>query len=151
LPYFLDGNNLVGAARGTARPSEDDRAALAREICDRLRRTRASAVLFFDGPSPGGASSLGTLAIRYSGAEPADDRILAEIGRARSAREIVVVTADRGLARRAKEAGARALAPDEFWRSFGAAAAAPAAKDAPVNAADVAEWLRYFGDEKDRG
>jgi hypothetical protein len=146
LPYFLDGNNLVGAARRTPRPSEEDRAALVRELCDRLRRTRARAVLFFDGPSPGGASSLGSLSLRYSGGDPADDRIVAEVGRSRSPSEVVVVTGDRGLSRRAKDAGARVMTPADFWSRFGAAAA-PAGKDGAV---DVDDWLRYFSDDRNR-
>ena len=31
MPYFLDGNNLIGRARRTARPTEADRAALVAE------------------------------------------------------------------------------------------------------------------------
>ena len=49
MPYFLDGNNLIGRARRTSRPTEEDRAALVAEIVERLRRSKASAVLFFDG------------------------------------------------------------------------------------------------------
>jgi len=104
-------------------------------------------VLFFDGPSPGGASDLGSLSLRYSGGEPADDRIVAEIARSGSPSDVVVVTGDRGLARRAKEAGARAMAPKDFWARFGASAAA--AGEEP--AVDVEEWLRYFSDESNRG
>jgi hypothetical protein len=151
LPYFLDGNNLVGAARRTSRPSEEDRAALVREVCDRLRRTRARAVLFFDGPSPGGASDLGTVSLRYSGAGSADDRIVAEIARSRSPGEITVVTEDRALARRARDAGARAAAPADFWRRFGTAEAAPGkAAEGEAGSMDVEEWMRYFEDEGNR-
>jgi len=146
MPYFLDGNNLVGASRRTARPSEEDREALVRELCDRLRRTRARAVLFFDGPSPGGASELGSLSLRHSGAAPADDRIVAEIARSGSPSDIVVVTADRGLARRAREAGARAVTPADFWSRFGVAPG-PSREEPSVN---VDEWLRYFSDESNR-
>ncbi len=53
------------------------------------------------------------------------------------------MTADRGLARRAKEAGARVMAPKDFWARFGVAAAA-AGEEATV---DVDDWLRYFSDE----
>jgi hypothetical protein len=147
LPYFLDGNNLVGTARRTPRPSEEDRGALVRELCDRLRQTRARAVLFFDGPSPGGASDLGSLSLRYSGGEAADDRIVAEIARRGSPADVVVVTGDRGLARRAKEAGARAMAPKDFWARFGAAATVVGQETTTV---DVDEWLRYFSDETNR-
>ena len=147
MPYFLDGNNLIGQAKGTARPSEEDRKALLAEIAERLRATKARATVFFDGAG-GRNSSLGPLSIRDSGSERADDVILREIARSREPREVIVVTADRELSRRARDAGARAIGPGEFWSRFGKAPA-PAARDAKK--VDVEEWMRYFEDEKNRG
>jgi hypothetical protein len=149
VPYLLDGNNLIGQARRTARPSEEDRASLIRELCDRLRRTRARAVLYFDGAAPRRGADLGGLRVRFSGSVSADDAILREISKSPAPGEIVLVTADRGLARRARDAGARTLDPDGFWRRFGAASEEPVRADSvPV---DVEDWLRYFEDEKNRG
>lgn len=148
MPYLVDGNNLIGrAGRGTA--SDEDRSALIRELSDRLRRTRARVVVFFDGG--GGPTSLGTLSIRFSGAVTADDAIVREITRSRSPREELVVTADRELARRARDAGGRALTPEEFWSRFGSERGAkkPASTDEPR--VDVEEWTRFFEDEKNRG
>ncbi|HKA35661.1 MAG TPA: NYN domain-containing protein [Thermoanaerobaculia bacterium] len=147
MPYFLDGNNLIGRARGTARPSEKDRKEFLAEIADRLRATRAKATVFFDGAGER-SSTLGSLTIRESGSEPADDLIIREIGRFREPREVIVVTADRGLARRARDAGAGAITPDEFWSRFGRGEHRQPGKDAPK--VDVDDWLRYFGDEKNR-
>ena len=148
MPYFLDGNNMIGRARGTARPSEEDRKAFLAEIADRLRSTRAKAVVFFDGAGER-RSSLGNLSIRESGSERADDVILREIGRFREPREVIVVTADRDLARRARDAGAASIGPEEFWSRFGRGRAAPTRGDAAK--VDVEEWMRYFEDEKNRG
>lgn len=147
MPYFLDGNNLIGRARGTARPSEEDRQSLITEVSDRLRATRARAVLFFDGPA-GRPSSLGNLSIRDSGEAGADEAILREIGRSRAPQEITVVTADRDLSRRARDAGASAIGPQDFWNRFGQRSA-PAARNDSTKV-DVDDWMRYFGDEKNR-
>jgi len=147
VPYFLDGNNLIGRARGTGRPSEEDRKAFLAEIADRLRATKARAIVFFDGAGER-TSSLGSLSIRESGSEPADDVIVREIARFRHPREVIVVTADRELARRARDAGASVIGPDDFWSRFGRK---PGGKRAEETAkVDVEEWLRYFGDEKNR-
>jgi hypothetical protein len=147
MPYFLDGNNLIGQARGTARPSEEDRQALVAELAGRLRRTKATAVLFFDGPGER-RSSLGKLSIREAGRTSADEAILAEIGRSRAPREIVVVTEDRGLGSRARDLGALTLLPKEFWSRFGASERTRLHED-PARV-DVEEWMRYFEDEKNR-
>jgi YacP-like NYN domain-containing protein len=147
VPYFLDGNNLVGLARNRSRPEAEDRSALVAELCDRLRRTRARAVLFFDGEVAGAGTALGDLLIRCSGRETADELILREISRSRVPREIVLVTADRDLARRAGDAGAKTLAPRAFWARFGTGRRAPAEDSERV---DAEEWIRFFEDDRNR-
>ena len=147
MPYFLDGNNLIGVARRTARPAPEDRAALISEIADRLRRTKARAVLFFDGAVERG-SSLGNLTIRAFRGTSADDQIVDEIGRARAPSEITVVTGDRGLARRARDLGAQAIAPAEFWARVGQPR--PSAEAKINGPTDVEDWMRYFADETNR-
>jgi predicted RNA-binding protein with PIN domain len=139
MPYLLDGNNLIGLARGVSRPSRDDRDALIAELVERLRRTRARVVVFFDGPEER-TLTLGSLTVRDSGGLSADDAILRELRRSRSPREITVVTADRGLSGAARDAGAKTLRPSEFWGRFGGATAAAPAEES----VDVEEWLRYF-------
>lgn len=148
MPYLLDGNNLVGLVRHTSRPSADDRGALVAEVAGRLRRTRARATIFFDGPAGEKPAELGTLTVRGAGRESADDAILREVARSRAPGEIIVVTADRELARRCRDAGAKVCAPSEFFERFGRGSArTPVEKPAAV---DVDEWMRYFGDERNR-
>lgn len=146
MPYVLDANNLIGHERGPGRPSEEDREALVKEVADRLRRTRARAAIYFDGPARR-ETSLGSLAVRSSGGS-ADEAILREVQRAAAPGEIVVVTADRALARRARDAGARTLGPDAFWKGFGASAGSAPRED--PGRVDVEEWARYFADETNR-
>jgi predicted RNA-binding protein with PIN domain len=148
VPYLLDGDNLVGTARRRPGGSED-RDALVSEITERLRRTRASVVLFFDGA--GRSLSLGHLSVRFAGASSADDAIVREISRSSKPRETTVVTADRELARRARDAGATAMSPADFWRRFGAVDPGAARRnETPV---DVEEWIKWFTEEgnKKRG
>jgi predicted RNA-binding protein with PIN domain len=148
VPYLLDGDNLVGTARRRSGGSED-RDALISEIAERLRRTRASVVLFFDGA--GRSLSLGHLSVRFAGASSADDAIVREISRSSKPRETTVVTADRELARRARDAGATAMSPADFWRRFGDVdPGSPRRNETPV---DVDEWMKWFTEEgnKKRG
>lgn len=151
MPYLLDGNNLIGLVRRTPRPSEEDRAALVAEIAGRLRRTRARATLFFDGPAGDRGAVLGGLTVRTPSAGSADEAILREVAASRSAAECVVVTADRQLSRRARELGARVSSPQDFFARFGASAPAQAAPaEPPSTAAEVEEWIRYFEDDRNR-
>lgn len=145
MPYLLDGDNLVGTER-RRRGTHDDREALIAEISDRLRRTGATVVLFFDGA--GRAVTLGKLSVRYAGSISADEAILRDVARSGRPAETTVVTADRGLARRARDQGAATLSPADFWKRF-AAAKEPdrAAREAAVN---VDEWLDWFSDDSNR-
>jgi len=149
VPYLLDGNNLIGLVRRVARPTEDDRQALVAELAERLRSTRARAILFFDGPAGARNSNLGGLSIRRPTGGSADDAIVAEVASRRSPAEAIVVTADRGLARRVRDAGGKVCAPDDFFARFGRGASVPG-KGPAAEAVDVDAWLEYFGDERNR-
>ena len=150
MPYLLDGNNLIGAVRRAARPSDADRAALVAEIAERLRQTRARATVYFDGPAGERPISLGSLSVRVADGRSADDAIVREVERAAAPGEIVVVTADRGLGGRVRDAGGKVLAPGEFFARFGQAKRpGPGSREA-AGKVDVDEWMRYFGDERNR-
>jgi predicted RNA-binding protein with PIN domain len=146
VPYILDGDNLVGTTL-RRRAEARDRDALVAEVSDRLRKTRAKVVLFFDGA--GKALSLGDLSVRFAGPRSADEAILLEISRTSRPRETTVVTADRDLARRVRDAGATAISPPDFWKRFGAAEAVSPRRpsEEPV---DVDDWLEWFSDEANR-
>jgi hypothetical protein len=146
VAYFLDGNNLIGTERGGA-ASEEDQAALVREVSDRLRLTRARVVLFFDGA--GRPLALGALSVRFAGAVSADEAILRDVARSKPPEEATVVTADRALARHARDAGAKTLSPAEFWARFGRESR-PASGRTPESPVDVDEWVRWFEDETNR-
>lgn len=145
MPYFLDGNNVIGVARKTSRPDQDDRESLLAELRDRLRGNRSSIRVFFDGK--GSAAAFGSLTV--SGADgSADEAILRDLGKASDPRQVTVVTADRELGRRARDAGAKTMSPSDFWKSFTGTAAKEVREPAPrVN---VDEWLDYFSDPKNR-
>jgi hypothetical protein len=146
VPYLVDGNNLIGAERG-GRASSEDQAALTREISDRLRSTRARVVLFFDGA--GKPLSHRSLSVRFAGASTADDSILLELGRTSQTQEMTVVTADRELARRSRDAGGRVTAPSEFWKRFGAQAG-PSPRPGGETRVNVDDWLEWFSDDQNR-
>ncbi len=148
MPYLLDGNNLIGVVRRTARPGVEERGALVAEVAERLRRTRARATIFFDGPRGERPTSLGPLSVRVPEGESADDAIVRAVERAGAPGEAIVVTADRGLAARVRDAGGKVVAPGDFFARFGGGGAPAAPK--PEAAVDVEEWTRYFADERNR-
>lgn len=153
MPYILDGNNLIGRFRGSARPTEEDRRTLVAELAERLRQSRARAVLFFDGPAGGRPAGLGPLTVRSAGSVSADDAIVREIESARAPGEIIVVTSDRGLEHRCRDAGAQVCPPEKFFARFGRRRGGTGSREEdrrPAGGVDVDEWLRYFADPRNR-
>ncbi len=150
MPYLLDGNNLIGLVRRTARPSEEDRNALVAELAGRLRTSRARAVLFFDGPGGGRGASLGPLSIREAGPASADEAIVEAVTRAAAPGECIVVTGDRGLGARVRDAGGKVCRPEDFFARFGRGPAAAEGGREPGRV-DVEDWMNWFGDESNRG
>jgi predicted RNA-binding protein with PIN domain len=144
MPYFLDGNNLIGLARRSSRPGEDDRAALLSELSARLRSTRATVRVFFDGE--GRAASYGSLTVSGAGGS-ADDAIVRDLSKTSDPGQVIVVTADRELGRRVRDAGGKTMAPQDFWKRM----APPENTGAKETRVDVDEWLDYFADPKNRG
>jgi hypothetical protein len=120
------------------------------EIAGRLRQTRARATIFFDGPVGQRPTSLGNLAVRVASGCSADDAIVRELERSRAPGETIVVTADRGLASRVRDAGGKLCTPDEFFSRFGRGQRSEPKGPEVTGKVDVDDWLRYFGDEKNR-
>jgi predicted RNA-binding protein with PIN domain len=147
MPYAIDGNNLIGAALRSCRPSEEQRESLVAAVADLLRTTRAQATVVFDGAPETGRQRrhLGPLTVAY--AKSADDGIIAMIGGARSPADWIVVTDDRGLADRARALGARREAIAEFLKRLRRAESTRVRESAPI---DVAEWEAYFADPRNR-
>jgi predicted RNA-binding protein with PIN domain len=149
MPYVVDGNNLIGRLAGRACPAEEDRRRLVGELAGRLRRSKARVTLVFDGGSSSGSAreSLGALEVRYGGARSADSVIVEIVEGARSPKDWHVVTDDRALASRVREAGARSMPALEFWDRF--AASADGGRESG-SAGREEDWIGFFSDERNR-
>jgi hypothetical protein len=142
MPILLDGNNLLHRLRGA-----HGRADVRHQVLDACRGQRRRVTVVFDGPPPSGTparESLGPVTVVYSGARPADDVIVSRVPAGPRGREWVVVTDDRGLARRARARGAsiRSLAD---WLSQSPPMDRPT-HDRGLAPDDVAAWEAYFAE-----
>ena len=148
MPYLIDAANL-GGVLGGARGARDSAGVVA--FLREWVRRRGRVVAVFDGPPDAAvADRYGPLEIEWSGAgRSADAAILRHL--ARGARGWIVVTDDRALARRSREAGAAVESassfatrvPERRGRAQGGAAA-DGEKPAP-SASELAHWRKTFG------
>jgi YacP-like NYN domain len=146
MPYLVDGNNLTGGA--SDREGGSGRAELLRDLSDRLRATRGRITVVFDGPSERGraSSSLGALTVRYSGSRSADDVLVEMVSSSRSPRDCFVVTDDRGLGERVREAGGRVVGGADFRRRISPGRG----PERPTPGGSTEDWLEYFSDPRNR-
>jgi hypothetical protein len=148
VAYLIDASNLGGVlgGRGGARNPEAVIAFLMP-----WARGRGAVTVVFDGDEqPTVAHRYGSLEVRWSGRKSADDVIAALA--ASAPRRWLVVTADRELERRCKNAGARVEGVEALVertkRATRPRTRRQARSDKPeANAAEVAHWRGVFGDD----
>jgi len=145
MPWLVDASNLGGALAGRA-GSRDARGVV--ELLLPWARRRGRVVLVFDGPPRSDvADAYGGLTVRWSGARTADDCIVETVEKAPRPREWTVVTRDRELARRCRNAGARVEAPTTLVERTTRKRRVPrregSEKPRP-DAQDAAHWRKVF-------
>jgi predicted RNA-binding protein with PIN domain len=151
MPYLVDGNNLLGAARDARLGLPRDEAELLRRL-DRFAQARRSEILVvFDGPAgtgraAGQAGRVGRARVRYAGSgRQADDLIVEMIVGWNNPAEITLVSSDNQLRGRAKATGARVMGCAEFaGRLRAAAEGLTNGEDDKPLVGDIAEWEEYF-------
>jgi predicted RNA-binding protein with PIN domain len=122
--WLVDGFNVLhaGVLRGNDRQGwwrEEMRARLLARVAA-FEDASAELWVVFDGPGPGAAAEVASLRPRVVFAPSADDWLLAEVRDAADPARVVVVTADRQLADRARHRGAQVVAPRSFLSRCGA-------------------------------
>jgi len=153
VAYLIDASNL-GGILGGKRGAQSPQAVIA--FLMPWARGRGEVVAVFDGqPDPRVARRYGPLEVRWSEGRTADDVIAALA--AKAPRRWLVVTADRELERRCRDAGARvegveALVKrtESVARPAGRGSRAAGDKPAP-DAADIRYWRSVFDRPDDEG
>lgn len=131
LTYILDGHNVLYAMRqafleqlAEGHPGTAAREELIRRLVRALSPSGPAVFLYFDGREPGIESPSEQLRVIYPGGDGdqrADKAILEQVKehlRAGKQAQLVVVTRDLKLARRARKRGASVMGPGEFFEAW---------------------------------
>jgi predicted RNA-binding protein with PIN domain len=124
--WLVDGFNVLhaGVLRGNDRRGwwrEEVRARLLERVAG-FEDAAAELWVVFDGPGPGGEAERASERPRVVFAPSADDWLLEAVRETPDPAAVVVVTADRQLADRARHRGARVVSPRAFLARCGASA-----------------------------
>ncbi len=145
MPYWFDGNNLIGQSAAMASRDSGTRRSFL-QLLSRFATARGGKFLvFFDGDDPDRAVPPRGVRVRYSAPLSTDDAILRLAQGTPSPSEIIVVTNDHGLAARCRAAGVKTMDWREFIGKMNRGAAAGRASALKEEKVDVEDWSRYFG------
>jgi hypothetical protein len=150
MPYWFDGNNLIGQSAAAAKEQPGIRRAFLSALSS-YRTSRAGRFLvYFDGDDPGHSFSPPGIAVRYSAPLSSDEAILRRLNEIQYPAQIIVVTNDRELTSRCRNSRAATLNWREFDARMNARPDRRGGRSEPKDPIDVEEWIRYFGlDKKD--
>jgi hypothetical protein len=147
MPILLDGNNLLHRL-----PKADrTRVEIRRLVLDAARHEKSKLIVVFDGPPPAegrAEESLGRVTVLYSAPKSADEVIISRLPRTAAARNWVVITDDRELARRVRECGAEVRRLRE-WQSKRPRPPRRQPAESKLSSHEVEDWQRYFAREPD--
>ncbi len=158
MPFLIDGNNLLFAARDVEDP---DRLVGRAMLCERLglwaRRGKQRVHVIFDGPAPAEplAQQIAGSDIRvtYSGhGVSADAALIRTLEEDSAARRLFVVSTDREIAAAARRRRATPIRSDVFWKQVRRDLARPESQplEPPeklfgLTPEQAADWARELG------
>jgi len=149
MPYWFDGNNLIGQSAATAKADPKTRQAFLSALSAYRRSGGGKFLVYFDGDDPHRFSTPTGIKVRYSAPESTDAVLLRRLREIRQPSEIIVVTNDLELTSRCRNAGASAMNWRQFTSKMQSRQNSKSKKERdPQEPVDVEEWMRYFGLDK---
>jgi predicted RNA-binding protein with PIN domain len=146
MPYWFDGNNLIGQSAAEAKADTQTRRAFLSMLSSFHKSGGGRFLVYFDGDDPNPSTAPPGVAVRYSAPESTDGAILRRLREIQHPSEVIIVTNDRELMARCRTAGATAM----DWRQFITKMQSrpmPQSRE-PGNSqerVDIEDWMRYFG------
>jgi predicted RNA-binding protein with PIN domain len=109
MPYWFDGNNLIGQSAAVSRKDRNTRKAFLETLSAYQKSGGGRFLVYFDGDDPADLSTPTGITVRYSAPESADIVILRRLKEIQRTSEVIVITNDLELASRCRHAGASSL------------------------------------------
>lgn len=153
MPYLIDGHNLIPKL-GLRLDSMDDEMELIGILQEYCRLERKQVEVYFDGaPAPqAGTRKLGTVTTHFvTLGTTADDAIRKRLKKmGKSAKNWIVVSADRQVQAEARAAQAGIISSDEFAKQLRQArdTAPKPTNDRKLSKQEVDDWLKLFEQRK---
>jgi len=158
IPLLIDGHNLIGQIPGLSLADPDDEGDLVMLLrrYTTARRGR-QVVIVFDHGMYGHPQTLDGYGISCHFArspQDADAQLIKRIQALKRPRDWTLVTSDRQVVRAAEDRGVRVISSHTFARQLLTPAQSAGAqveqRDIRLSEAEIAEWLRLFGEAPEK-
>ena len=148
MPYWFDGNNLIGLSAAAAKADAGVRKAFLSTLSSLHRSGGGRFLVYFDGDDPDRTTLPPGVSVRYSAPISTDEAIVRRIREIQRPGEVIVVTNDRALMTQCRNEGAKAMTWQEFSTKMQARPPRAPARSNREKPVDVDEWIEYFGLDK---
>ena len=145
MPYWFDGNNLIGQSAAASKANAAVRKAFLSKLSSLHRSRGGRFLIYFDGDDPDRSAMPPGVAVRYSAPMSTDDAILSRLREIQRPAEVIIVTNDRALMARCRNGGAAAINWQEFMSKMQSRSTRRSAHSNQEKPVDVDDWIEYFG------
>lgn len=145
MPYWFDGNNLIGQSAAAANADRRTRRAFLSELSSYRQAGGGRFLVYFDGDDPDRSAAPPGVTVRFSAPVSSDEAIVRGLEANQKPAEITVVTNDRELILRCRERGSGTLTWSEFASKMKSRHSLPRTRTEKQEQIDVDDWIRYFG------
>jgi predicted RNA-binding protein with PIN domain len=152
MPYWLDGNNLIGQPAHIAQKDRDTRKKFLTLLSEYSLSRRHQFIVFFDGDDYDRTKPPRGVQVRYSAPLSSDDAILEKLRGIKSPSDIILVSNDRELSSKCRNTGARTMDWAQFISHMTARTNSHPDnfRQAKEEKIQIDEWIDFFGLDKDR-
>jgi hypothetical protein len=148
MPYWFDGNNLIGRSAAAAKSDSGTRRAFLSRLSSLHRSGGGRFLVYFDGDDPDRAAMPPGITVRYSAPYSADEAMSRRLREIQHPAEIIIITNDRQLMTQCRNEGAKTMTWQEFTEKMQSRSAGRPKKNAPEKPVDLEEWIDFFGLDK---
>jgi predicted RNA-binding protein with PIN domain len=145
MPYWFDGNNLIGQSVAAAKTDSRARRSFLSALYSYHRDGGGKFLVYFDGDDPERSASPPGVSVRYSAPLSADKAILQRLREIRNPAEVIIVTNDHELRALCRNEGAAVLNWQEFSTKMQSRRLQHRVRSDQPERVDIDEWMRYFG------
>ena len=148
MPYWFDGNNLIGQSVDSSRARPKKGKEFLSTLSAYYKSGGGRFLVYFDGNDTGQSMPPPGIRVRYSAPLSADDAIVRRLHEIRGPGEVIVVSNDTALRNRCRNAGSKVMNWQQFILKMRSRKLQPSSGNDPQETVDVEDWLEYFGLDK---